>query len=104
MKQQSSFFADIYTLVAKIPKGNVMTYGQIALLLGRPRAARVVGYAMHMAPKELGLPCQRVVNRKGELSPSYVFGEGSQKSQLEDEGVTFLPDGKINLAKHLWKI
>lgn len=99
----SGFFQMIYAVVAQIPIGKVATYGQIALLTGHPRAARQVGYAMHTAPRERNLPCHRVVNRLGELAPEHAFGSQEfQRMLLESEGVTFLPDGKIDLKKHLW--
>ena len=94
-------FARIYGIVAQIPPGAVATYGQIALIAGMPRGARVVGYAMSAAPS--GLPCHRVVNRFGELAAEHVFGgKEYQRMLLESEGVTFLPDGRIDLHRHLW--
>jgi methylated-DNA-protein-cysteine methyltransferase-like protein len=95
------YFATVYQLVAQIPEGKVATYGQIASLIGDKRNARVVGWAMKAAPK--GIPCHRVVNRLGEMSPSYVFGSKElQRDILISEGVTFKKDGCIDLKKHLW--
>lgn len=102
-KPKSEFFQKIYAIVAKIPSGSVATYGQIAAMAGSPRAARQVGYAMSKAPAERALPCHRVVNRKGELAPAHAFGEQwYQRLLLENEGVGFLPDGTIDLPRHLW--
>lgn len=98
-----SFFNRVYQVVAQIPRGKVVTYSQIASLIGEPRSARVVGWAMHSAPRELNLPCHRVVNKEGGMSPSYIFGPGLQRKLLEDEGVTFKANGCINMDKHLWK-
>lgn len=99
----NEFFSEVYKIVAKIPEGKVATYGQIAMMLGSPRGARTVGWAMKAAPRELKLPCHRVVNRLGELSPDYVFGASElQRAILEDEGVKFKKDGRINLEKCLW--
>ena len=99
----SDFFARVYTIVAQIPPGCVLTYGQIADMAGNPRAARIVGYAMNNAPDDRGLPCHRVVNRSGAMAPGLIFGgAGCQRAQLEAEGVTFKPDGCIDLEKHLW--
>ena len=101
---QSHFFQQVYHLVARIPPGKVATYGQIALLLGRPRAGRTVGWAMRGAPADLRLPCHRVVYQSGALAPSGAFGEwGLQRALLEAEGITFNPDGRIDLEKHLWE-
>lgn len=97
-------FARYYDVVARIPMGSVATYGQVALLAGTPRAARVVGYAMAAAPRERGLPCHRVVNRLGELAPEHVFGSRDyQRMLLESEGVVFLADGRIDISRHLWR-
>lgn len=101
---KSSFYQDIYHMVSKIPVGCVATYGQIARLVGHPRAARQVGYAMARAPKEQCLPCHRVVNRLGELAPEHAFGDKAlQRMLLESEGITFLADGRIDLAQHIWR-
>ncbi|MDL2275462.1 methylated-DNA--[protein]-cysteine S-methyltransferase [Desulfosarcina sp. OttesenSCG-928-G10] len=102
-KPKSEFYQRIYAIVAQIPAGMVVTYGQIALLAGRPLAARQVGYAMSAVPADHPFPCHRVVNRLGELAPDHVFGDKRfQRMLLEKEGVTFLPDGRIDLKKHLW--
>jgi methylated-DNA-protein-cysteine methyltransferase-like protein len=95
----SGFFAGVYSVVSHIPAGKVATYGQIAMMLGSPGAARTVGWAMRAAPP--GLPCHRVVNQKGELSPVDIFG-GIQRELLEREGVPFLPGGRIDLRSCLW--
>lgn len=97
----SGFFEEVYRIVSNIPEGSVMTYGMIAAMLGRPRAARIVGYAMHDAPYERQLPCHRVVNREGKLSPDSIFGEGVQRKLLEAEGITFKLNGCIDMDKHL---
>jgi methylated-DNA-protein-cysteine methyltransferase-like protein len=92
----------VYETVRRIPEGKVATYGQIAQMLGSPRGARTVGWAMQSAPK--GLPCHRVVNKSGKLAPFYVFGASeNQRAMLEIEGVTFRKDGSIDMEKHLWK-
>lgn len=101
--QLNNFFSRVYEIVAKIPPGKVATYGQIAFLLGEPHNGRVVGWAMKAAPSDKNLPCHRVVNRLGELSPSYVFGGYDvQRKLLESEGVTFRKDGRINMKEHMW--
>jgi methylated-DNA-protein-cysteine methyltransferase-like protein len=99
------FFERVYAVVSQIPRGTVVTYGQLALALGNPRAARTVGWAMHSAPPERNLPCHRVVSASGALAPDHVFGgSGVQRALLEQEGVTFFEDGRIDLDKHLWDI
>jgi len=99
-----NFFQKVYNLVLQIPSGKVATYGQIAFLLGSGRSARIVGWAMKAAPEDLKLPCHRVVNIQGELAPDYAFGDKSvQRTILENEGITFLKNDKINMKKHLWQ-
>lgn len=103
MKQKKTFYEKVYDIVAQIPEGYVMTYGQIAEIVGSPRAARVVGSAMHNAPAERCLPCHRVVNRFGTMAPNYVFGgPGYQKMLLESEGIEFLADGSIDLYNFIY--
>jgi len=72
-------------LVAKIPKGRVMTYGQIAALCGQPRAARIVGGIAHFGRPDL--PWQRVVNKNGGLASGYPGGKEGHKRDLEKEGL-----------------
>ena len=91
-------FEKIYEIVKSIPKGKVATYGQVALMLGNPRASRVVGYALHRNPTPGVIPCHRVVNRDGRLSPAFAFGgENKQRRLLEDEVVGFLSNGNVDM-------
>lgn len=100
---QPSFFEQVYAIVARIPRGRVATYGQVALLAGKPGGARTVGWAMRAAPPERNLPCHRVVARTGQLAPAYVFGgKSAQQRMLEEEGVLFLRGGRIDLRASLW--
>jgi len=97
------FFKRVYKIVALIPEGKVITYGQIALILGEPRSARIVGWAMRATPEHLKLPSHRVVNRLGEMAPNYAFGDKEvQRQLLISEGVTFKDNGTIDLNKHFW--
>jgi len=94
-------FEKIYDVVKNIPKGRVATYGQVALLAGNPRWARVVGYALHVNPDPDNIPCHRVVNREGKVAPGFAFGgEGVQRQLLESEGIIFDADGRIDLKKY----
>ncbi len=96
-------FEKIYEQVKKIPEGKVATYGQIAVLSGNPRWARVVGYALHANPDQNTIPCHRVVNRFGQLCEGYVFGGiYSQADRLKSEGVEISPDNRVDLEKYLW--
>lgn len=94
-------FQRIYAIVRAIPPGRVSTYGQIALLAGNPRLARVVGYALHEAPADV--PCHRVVNRFGGLSDAFVpTGKETHRLLLEREGVGFTDGGTADLAGFMW--
>ena len=94
-------FEKIYEVVKTILRGRVATYGQVAMLAGNPRWARVVGYALHVNPKPGEIPCHRVVNREGKTSVAFAFGgEDMQRQLLEDEGIVFESDGTIDLDKY----
>lgn len=98
------FFEDVYKTVMEIPKGKVATYGQIAALLGNPKRARQVGWALHVNPKPEIIPCHRVVNRLGYLSGRFAFGGiETQRELLLREGVEVSKDYIVDLKKYLWK-
>lgn len=98
-----SVFERIYDVVSQIPKGKVATYGQVAALAGNPRWARVVGYALHINPDRERIPCHRVVNREGRVSPAFAFGgENEQINLLKAEGVTS-KDGFVDLSIYRWE-
>jgi methylated-DNA-protein-cysteine methyltransferase-like protein len=94
----------IYAVIQRIPHGKVATYGQIAVLAGLPRRARMVGQALRTAPEGLEIPWQRVVNAQGGVSPRGGLGweEGYQRHLLEEEGVVFSKSGKIDLERFGW--
>ena len=98
----SNFFEKVYKVVRKIPEGRVMTYGQIAEVLGTPDARRV-GWALH-GNKDPKTPCYRVVNKQGSVAVNYAFGGGwkEQKMRLMSEGVKFKDRMHVDLARHLW--
>ena len=66
---KADFYTEVYNIVKEIPEGNVVTYGQLAKLARRPQCSRMVGQAMFNAPRELNLPCHRVVTAKGDWLP-----------------------------------
>lgn len=94
------FREKVYALVARIPRGRVASYGQVAAWCGSPRAARAVGGAMASVPRELALPCHRVVRSDGSLTEA--FGPGGQRRLLEREGVLFTPDGRADMGRCHW--
>lgn len=94
-------FEKIYEVVKNIPEGKVATYGQVAILAGNPRWARVVGYALHNNPQPGVIPCHRVVNREGKVSSAFAFGgENIQRKLLQKEGIVFEDDGRVDLRKY----
>jgi methylated-DNA-protein-cysteine methyltransferase-like protein len=97
----STFADDVHDLVRSVPFGRVTTYGTLARLLGRPRSARMVGWAMHRCPEDV--PAHRVVNHNGTLSGGWAFGHPSvQRALLEDEGVMFIAEERCDLRRHGW--
>lgn len=103
--RQPRFFTYVYRLVAQIPKGKVVTYGQVAALLGAPRAARAVGTALRYLPRPMTrtVPWQRVINASGGVSfRGDVLRVEEQRFLLENEGVEFSRRGKIDLKRYRW--
>lgn len=99
----SEFSKRIYEVVKQIPAGCVASYGQIAALAGNPRGARGVGFALHHNPEPGVTPCHRVVFKDGALAPAFAFGgEDRQRELLENEGVIFLPDGRVDFSACRW--
>ncbi len=97
------FAQRVYEMVAQIPKGRVMTYGQIAALCGSAQASRIVGGIAHFGPPDL--PWQRVVNKKGGLAAGYYGGREGHKKDLEAEGIKVLGsagDYHVNVDELLW--
>ncbi|MGH7194365.1 MAG: MGMT family protein [Candidatus Saccharimonadales bacterium] len=94
------FRKEVEALVARIPRGRVMTYGQIAALCGRPRAARIVGGIAHFG--DPGLPWQRVVNKRGGLAAGYPGGRQGHRQVLEAEGVAVNDDYNVDIEKLIW--
>ena len=91
-----SFFEQVYEVVKKNPYGSVMSYGDIAEILGNKKMSRQVGWALHVNPTPDLIPCYRVVNRFGEVSSAFAFGGANvQRALLEKEGVIFDEKGRV---------
>jgi len=95
---QPSFFDQVYGVVARIPYGRVISYGQIARMLGNPRGARTVGWVLSVCPE--GLPWQRVVKADGTIADS-GFSD-LRRAILHEEGVPFLSDGRVDMDACEW--
>lgn len=92
-------FEQVYEVVGRIPRGRVMSYGQIAAMLDRPLSARAVGWAMQQCPQ--GLPWHRVVNASGGISTHEMTDPpGLQRLLLEEEGVEFSAGGKLSMSRY----
>ena len=97
-----SIFDAVYALVRAIPRGRVMTYGQISVLLGSRISPVAVGWAMHSCPE--GVPWHRVVNASGGCSTDRMpdIPVGLQRALLEAEGVEFRLVGTIDVERYRW--
>jgi methylated-DNA-protein-cysteine methyltransferase related protein len=97
------FTQRVYEVVGRIPFGRVTTYGDVARAIGSVRGARMVGWALHAVPRELDLPCHRVVNRYGELSGGWHFGHPDvMKGLLVAEGIPFRDEYQVDLGRCRW--
>lgn len=93
----------IYEVVQLVPRGKVVTYGDVAWLAGNKGWARVVGNALHKNPRPGIIPCHRVVNSQGKCSGSFAFGgPDKQKELLQAEGVVFIGD-QVDMTCCHWK-
>src|SRR5947209_10605755 len=100
-EQAATLKAQVYALVRACPAGRVTTYGWLAKSVGYPRGARMIGWIMNESPE--GVPAQRVINSKGELSGSWAFGSaGRMRQLLEAEGIVFSADGRVDLKRYGW--
>lgn len=98
----SDFTNRVYDVVRSIPPGRVLSYGDVAALLGRPRAARGVGWALAALPGKSDVPWWRVVNRNGEISIGTPHGRALQRALLRNEGVSFDAGSRIDLRRFRW--
>lgn len=98
---EPDFRQRVEALVAQIPCGRVMTYGQLAALCGNARAARIVGGIAHFG--DPALPWQRVVNKRGGLAAGYPGGRSGHRQVLEAEGVAVSADDRVDVETLLWR-
>ena len=100
---ERNLFRRVVDVVDGVPRGWVVTYGQVARMAGHPGAARQVGWALHGLPSNSGTPWHRVINAEGRVSPR---GPGSrqeiQEMLLEREGVRFDARGRVDLERFGW--
>ncbi len=99
--QVATLKAQVFALVKACPAGRVTTYGWIGKALGYPRGARMIGWIMNEASS--GVPAQRVINSKGELSGSWAFGQsGTMRQLLEAEGIVFSAEERVDMKRYGW--
>ena len=101
------FSSKVFSVVKRIPRGKVSTYGQVARLIGAPRSARYVGYALRANPDPgddpAAIPCHRVVFKDGRMATGFAFGGPDvQKEMLVGEGVIFADDEHVDMEQCLW--
>lgn len=97
----------VFAVVRRIPRGKVATYGQVAQLIGAPRTARYVGYALHANPEpgtDPGcIPCHRVVFKDGRMATGFAFGgPDEQRGMLAAEGIAFDEEGRVLMEEFQW--
>ena len=105
-----NFFEQVYAVVRRIPRGKVTSYGRIARMLGRPRAARAVGYALNALKDRrddgsfVEVPWQRVINSQGRISiVNREHGANRQAERLRAEGVVVSQELRVSLEQYLWE-
>ncbi len=94
------FVARVHAIVRAVPRGHVVTYGQLARLAGRPHAAREVGWIAYAGGQ--GIPWQRVVNRFGGLASGYGGGPAGQRAALRRDGIAVRADQRVDLSVYQW--
>lgn len=100
--ERAGAYAQVYAMVRRIPRGRIMTYGQIATLIENRLSPRAVGWAMHGCPE--GVPWQRVVNASGGCSTDRLpdIPDGLQRALLEEEGVEFRENDTVDVERYRW--
>ena len=99
-----TFAQRAYTIIRRIPRGRVVSYGAIAAMLGTPRAARAVGQALRVLPDDTDVPWWRVINSRGEISLRGISNiDRLQRTLLQREGVRFDRAGRIDWNRYGWE-
>ena len=99
----NKFTQTVIDIIKSIPKGKVFSYGMIAKMAGNPRAARQVSWVLHSLTEKHNLPWWRVVNSKGNIALTSGEGKSLQRSKLEEEGVEFIGDYRVDLSSSIWR-
>lgn len=102
-RAESPFTRKAKEVIRAIPRGRIATYGQIAALAGRERAARGVAWVLHSSSDAAGLPWHRVINGRGGISLGRGRGFEEQKKRLIAEGVVVGRGGRVDLKRFKWE-
>jgi methylated-DNA-protein-cysteine methyltransferase-like protein len=102
-RAESPFARKAKEVIRSVPRGRVVTYGQVAALAGRPRAARAVAWILHSSSASAGLPWHRVINGRGGISLGRGRGFEEQRTRLVAEGVEVDRGGRVDLKRFLWE-
>lgn len=101
--EEASFFERVYQVVKQIPYGSITTYGAIAKVLGSPKSARMVGWALNASHGDAAIPAHRVVNRQGLLTGKHHFqGKNLMQQLLENEGVVVEDNKIVDMQRYFW--
>jgi methylated-DNA-protein-cysteine methyltransferase-like protein len=98
----SPFTYQVIAIIKQIPKGKVLSFGEVARRAGNPKAARQVVRILHSLSEKFGLPWHRVINSQGKIGIKDPVSFEIQKSRLEQENVFVSPSGKLDLKKYFW--
>lgn len=106
MSHEPNFYEQVYAVARAIPRGKVLNYGALAALLGRPRGARAVGYALNNPAPGTDVPWQRIVGKRGIFGVStirsFAHAREEQVELLKAEGIQFDDQNQLILADYLW--
>jgi methylated-DNA-protein-cysteine methyltransferase-like protein len=100
---ETPFTREVKRVLRSVPRGRVVTYGQVAALAGRDGAARGVAWILHSSSDAAGLPWHRVIGGRGTISLPRGRGFAEQKKRLVAEGVTVGPGGRVDLKRYQWE-
>ena len=98
----TSYEERVIAVIKRIPRGKVVSYGQVAMMAGNPKGARQVTRVLHSSSRKHKLPWWRVINAQGRISLPPGAGYEEQKARLERERVVFGLGDKIDLKKYGW--
>jgi len=101
-----TFARQVLSVIRRIPRGRVATYGQVAALAGRPGAARAVGRTLRETPPGARVPWHRVIGAPGRIAPALLASEAGREQcrRLRAEGVAVDERGRVSLATHGWRV